>query len=333
MEETPVVSVAESPKKNIARRLYDWVLSWAETKYGTPALFTLAFVESSVFPVPPDVLQVALSASKPKRAFWYATVSLAGSVLGAFLGFLIGFLFWTATQDFFYNYVFSRETFAIVAGDKEAGITREQRSTIPAGKEVKLVSRSDVPKEVHKIEVVGCSNIRDRLYHTGFRWEQEDAEQPELWGGTYVLEPSELTKRYTFQFRKTDTAGNPTSEGKISSIRFYDDEDQIIDSFDIMQPGLYHEHGFWAILITAPTPIPYKLFTIAAGVCAISLWTLFIASVLGRGARFYAVAAIMYYFGPAVMHLVDRYFTIACILFTILVVVGLVAIKYLKHFV
>ena len=216
------------PKKNIVRRLYDWVLSWAETKYGTPALFVLAFAESSVFPVPPDVLQIALSASKPKRAFWYATISLAGSVLGAFLGFLIGFVFWTATQDFFYHYVFSRETFAIVAGDEMAGITRE----------------------------------------------------------------------------------NP--------------ED--------MKAGLYHEHGFWAILITAPTPIPYKIFTIAAGVCQISLLTLFVASVFGRGARFYAVAAVMYFFGPTVMRLVDRYFNLACVLFTLLVIVGLVALKFLKHF-
>jgi len=228
MEETPAVSVAESPKKNIVRCLYDWVLSWAETKYGTPALFVLAFVESSVFPVPPDVLQVALSASKPKRAFWYATVSLTGSVLGAFLGFLIGALLWHHTQDFFYNYVFSQETFAIVAGDEAAKIVREN---------------------------------------------PEEAKE-----------------------------------------------------------GLYHKYGFWAILLTAPTPIPYKIFTIAAGVCGISLWVLFIASVLGRGARFYAVAAVMYYFGPAVMRLVDKYFTLACVLFTILVIVGLVALKYLKHF-
>jgi membrane protein YqaA with SNARE-associated domain len=42
------------------RKLYDWVLHWAETPYGTPALFVLAFAESSFFPAPPDVLLLPL---------------------------------------------------------------------------------------------------------------------------------------------------------------------------------------------------------------------------------------------------------------------------------
>jgi membrane protein YqaA with SNARE-associated domain len=63
-------------KKGWVRRLYDWVLHWAETPYGTPALFVLSFSESSFFPIPPDVLQIALSVSKPKRAFYYAAVSV-----------------------------------------------------------------------------------------------------------------------------------------------------------------------------------------------------------------------------------------------------------------
>ena len=43
------------------RRLYDWVLHWAETPYGAAALFILAFAESSFFPVPPDALLIALA--------------------------------------------------------------------------------------------------------------------------------------------------------------------------------------------------------------------------------------------------------------------------------
>ena len=332
MEETPVIPESALPKKNIVRRLYDWVLSLAETRYGTPALFVLAFVESSVFPVPPDVLQVALSASKPKRAFWYATVSLTGSVLGAFLGFLIGLVFWTATQDFFYHYVFSRETFAIVAGDERAGITREQRSTLTGGKEVKLVCRSDFAQEASKVEIVCCPNAKARLHEEEFEWTKQDVEQPELWRGVKLFHPPKLIKRETFTFHKTDQADHRVGDGQIFSVHFYDRENRVLDSFDIMQKGLYHEHGFWAILITAPTPIPYKIFTIAAGVCQISLLTLFVASVFGRGARFYAVAAVMYYFGPAVMRLVDKYFNLACVLFTLLVIVGLVALKFLKHF-
>jgi membrane protein YqaA with SNARE-associated domain len=45
------------------RGLYDWTLSWAETKYGPLALFVLAFVESSFFPIPPDILLIALCVS------------------------------------------------------------------------------------------------------------------------------------------------------------------------------------------------------------------------------------------------------------------------------
>ena len=225
MQDTSDVPVLPPPGKNIVRRLYDWVLSWAETRYGTPALFGIAFMESSFFPIPPDVLQIALSAGKPKRSFWYATVTLAGSVLGAFLGYYIGYVFWTTTQDFFYSYIFSRETFAVVAGDALAGIERT----------------------------------------------------------------------------------NP-EDAKI---------------------GLYHQYGFWAVLLFAPTPVPYKLFTIAAGVCQLSLFTLFAASVIGRGARFYTVAAIMYYFGPSVKLWIDRYFNLLTIVFLILLIAGFAAIKFL----
>ena len=75
------------------KRLYNWVLHWAETPYGTWALFLLAFAESSVFPIPPDVLLIALAISIPKKSFKYALVCSAGSVLGGGLGYLIGLQF------------------------------------------------------------------------------------------------------------------------------------------------------------------------------------------------------------------------------------------------
>ena len=75
------------------RRLYDWVLHWAETPYGTWALFLLAFCESSFFPIPPDVLLIALGVAIPKKSFKYALVCSAGSVLGGCLGYLIGWQF------------------------------------------------------------------------------------------------------------------------------------------------------------------------------------------------------------------------------------------------
>ena len=72
------------------RRLYDWVLSWAETRYGTAALGAIAFAESSFFPVPPDVLLIALALGKPRRAWWFAGVCSLGSVVGGAFGYLIG---------------------------------------------------------------------------------------------------------------------------------------------------------------------------------------------------------------------------------------------------
>jgi membrane protein YqaA with SNARE-associated domain len=98
------------------RRLYDWVLHWANTPYGAPALFLLAVAESSVFPVPPDVLLIALSISLPNRAWYYATVCSIGSVIGGVIGYLLGWGFWSLLDDFFFTYVpgFTPQLFARV---------------------------------------------------------------------------------------------------------------------------------------------------------------------------------------------------------------------------
>jgi membrane protein YqaA with SNARE-associated domain len=75
------------------RRLYDWVLHWAETPYGTWALFFLALAESSFFPIPPDVLLIALAISIPAKSFRYALVCTVGSLIGGVIGYLIGYQF------------------------------------------------------------------------------------------------------------------------------------------------------------------------------------------------------------------------------------------------
>lgn len=195
-------------KPGIVRRLYDWVLSWAGTPYGTPALFVLSFVESSFFPIPPDVLQIALSAGRPLRSFFYATVSLVASVLGAVLGYFIGYLLWEGLAPFFFKYVFSVEQFEYVK-------------------------------------------------------------------------------------------------------------------------GMYHSWGFIAVLVAAFTPIPYKIFTIAAGVCHLSLPVLLIASFVGRGLRFYLVATLLYFFGPKIKEWIERYFEILTVVFTILLLGGFYVFKVL----
>lgn len=77
-------------RKHIIRRLYDWVLHWAETPYGIWALFLLAFAESSFFPIPPDVLLIALAISIPTRALKYAIICTVGSLVGGVVGYGIG---------------------------------------------------------------------------------------------------------------------------------------------------------------------------------------------------------------------------------------------------
>lgn len=192
------------------RRLYQWVLHWADTPYGSPALFALAFAESSFFPVPPDVLQIALSVSKPRRSLFYAMLSGAGSVAGGIFGYAIGLVFWAVVGDWFMRYV------------------------------------------------PGCSpeNIQ--------------------WVGR-----------------------------------------------------AYQENAFWAILGAAFTPIPYKVFTIAAGVFHVSLLVLLVGSALGRFGRFLAVGALIYVFGPGIKAMLDKYFELATLVFFVLLVGGFVAIKYL----
>lgn len=100
----------------LLRRLYDWVLRWADTPYGMPALFLLAFAESSFFPIPPDVLLLALALGVPLKAFRYATVASIGSVLGGALGYGIGLGCWDLLGHYFFTYVplFTEQGFAEV---------------------------------------------------------------------------------------------------------------------------------------------------------------------------------------------------------------------------
>lgn len=107
------------------RRLYDWVLHWADTPYGAPALFILSFVESSFFPVPPDPLLIALVLGAPTRAFRFALNCTVGSVLGALFGYAIGYYVWWSGPDvfspvalFFFQHIpgFSVELFRTIQG-------------------------------------------------------------------------------------------------------------------------------------------------------------------------------------------------------------------------
>ena len=72
------------------RRLYDWTISLAATRYAMWALAIVAFVESSVFPIPPDVLMIPMIIAAPKRAFQIAALATVCSVLGGLAGYWIG---------------------------------------------------------------------------------------------------------------------------------------------------------------------------------------------------------------------------------------------------
>jgi len=77
----------------LIRKLYDWVLRWAATPYAVPALFIVSFVESSFFPIAPDVLLIAMVVAVPVGWLRFALVCSVGSVLGGMFGYLIGFQF------------------------------------------------------------------------------------------------------------------------------------------------------------------------------------------------------------------------------------------------
>lgn len=103
---------------NIVKKLYDWMLSWGGSRWGAAALFCFAFAESSFFPIPPDVLLIALCLGATARSFRFAAICTAGSIVGAMVGYAIGFFLWqntvgqyTALAQFFFDHLFSVEAF------------------------------------------------------------------------------------------------------------------------------------------------------------------------------------------------------------------------------
>lgn len=203
------------------RRLYDWTLSWAETPYGTPALFLLAFAEASFFPVPPDVLLIALALSKRSRSLFYATICTLGSVLGGLLGWYIGVGLWHSLGTY--------------------------------------------------------------------------AECPTFGGGAWF-----------FQNIPSFTC----------------------DAFGIVK-AKYDANAWLALFTAAFTIIPYKVFTIAAGVFSVSIPTLIGASLIGRGARFFLVGILIYWVGPPIKTFIEKRFDLMALLFTILLVFGFLIVKYI----
>jgi len=102
------------------RRLYDWVLGWAESPYGAVALFVLAVAESVFFPIPPDVLLIALALGQRRKALYFGLLCSAGSLCGGMIGYALGHYAWltpdgfTALAQFFFHNIpgFSEAVYA-----------------------------------------------------------------------------------------------------------------------------------------------------------------------------------------------------------------------------
>lgn len=190
------------------RLLYDWVLLWAHNRHARLALFVIAFVESSVFPIPPDVLLIALALGLPTRAFQFALLATAGSVLGGLAGYGIGYGLMASV-------------------------------------------------------------------------------------GQWIID------LYNFQ-----------------------------EQFQRIR-GLYLEYDVWAVGIAGFTPIPYKVFTIAAGAFEMDPWRFTLASLVSRGARFYLVAWLIHHYGSPMKGFIDRYFNALTILFVVVLVGFFILLTYI----
>lgn len=187
--------------------LITWTIQWAQTPFGSLALFLIAFAESSFFPIAPDILLIALCLINPSFSLFYALITLVGSVLGGIFGYIIG-----------------------------------------------------------------------------------------IKGGRPLLE------RFV-------------SKEKIELAHNY-----------------FERFEAWAIIIAGFTPIPYKVFTISAGALYVNFKTFVIASIIGRGGRFFIVAFSILLFGKKIESFLQRNFNIASIVFIILLFAGFIILKKLPIF-
>ena len=190
------------------RRLYDWVMSLAATRHAERALAAVSFIESSVFPIPPDALLIPMVIAEPRRWVRIGFICTLFSVLGAFLGYAIGALLF---------------------------------------------------------DVVGQPIL-------------------DFYGGGPQF--AEMTARY-------------------------------------------NEWGGWAVLFAALTPFPYKVLTIFSGVSGLNLLIFTAVSIVGRGARFFFVAWLLQRYGTPIKGFIEKNLGVLFTLFMILLIGGLVAVKYL----
>jgi len=188
--------------------IYHWTLSQAGKPKASLFLAFISFVESSIFPIPPDLILIPMILSKRTKAFFYAFICTIASVLGALVGYLIGALIF---------------------------------ETI----------------------------------------------------GQFILESYNL----------------------IESFYKYKD--------------YYENWGFWLVLGGGFTPFPFKLITIASGLFSLNIPLFIIVCTLSRGLRFFALALLLWYFGPQIKNFIEKNLGKLTILFFILLFCGYYFIKFI----
>ena len=108
--------------RTMLRRIYDWCIDAAHKPYALWIMAAVAFAESSFFPVPPDVMLIPMSLARPARAWFYALVCTAASVLGGVLGYGIGALLYDSLGQWLINlYGLGDKVEAFRAGYAEYG--------------------------------------------------------------------------------------------------------------------------------------------------------------------------------------------------------------------
>jgi membrane protein YqaA with SNARE-associated domain len=95
---------------------------------------------------------------------------------------------------------------------------------------------------------------------------------------------------------------------------------------------LYRRYDVWAVGIAALTPIPYKVFTITAGIAELRFWRFILVSFVGRGARFFLLGVAIYLFGPSIQVAIDEYFELMMVAFVVLLVLGFIVARYVGEY-
>ena len=197
------------------RRLYNWVVHWADTRFGFLALVGLALTEPICVPIPADVMVIGLCLGKPKRALRYGLTCAFFSVLGGTIAFSLGL-------------------------------------------------------------AIGGENV--------------------------------------VRFLETLSFGSIDLGGKTQKTL-----------------ELYQKYDFWAIAISALTPVPYMLFSWLGGMAKVSLLKFIAVSLVFRTMRFGGEAILFYFLGEKARRLIEKYFNTATVVIIVLLAVLAFIMKKLGH--